>query len=218
MVDFKRAWDKFSLLFWKNWLLQRRHRQQTVIEILVPVIFCALLVVIRSLVVAETIDTNTIYDQFSPDNIPDINVSFPYNCDDVTLFNCANVSIPETTTIRPSSTSLPSADAVPTERVDMIEGMDGRWQELIKDQIDPGIICKFLFDMSNSLSKNESERESGSKDFYKMAQERFDRIKGKYNKETAERYKSFGNQLDILYRLFPDMFAFYKSGFITLKR
>ncbi|KAK9729459.1 hypothetical protein QE152_g15934 [Popillia japonica] len=46
-------WDKFLLLTWKNWLLQWRHPIQTLIEILAPVFFAALLVLIRGLVVPE---------------------------------------------------------------------------------------------------------------------------------------------------------------------
>lgn len=34
---------------WKNWTLQWRHKIQTVVEILVPVLFAALLVLIRGL-------------------------------------------------------------------------------------------------------------------------------------------------------------------------
>ncbi|XP_050517572.1 phospholipid-transporting ATPase ABCA3-like isoform X2 [Diabrotica virgifera virgifera] len=41
--------DKFILLMWKNWLLQYRKPVQTAVEILAPVIFSILLVVIRSL-------------------------------------------------------------------------------------------------------------------------------------------------------------------------
>lgn len=41
---------KFRLLMWKNWLLQWRHKLRTSVEILAPVIFSALLVIIRSLV------------------------------------------------------------------------------------------------------------------------------------------------------------------------
>lgn len=43
-------WDKFRLLMWKNWLLQYRHKTQTVVQLLVPVLFSALLVLIRGLV------------------------------------------------------------------------------------------------------------------------------------------------------------------------
>lgn len=42
---------KFRLLMWKNWLLQWRHKLSTTVEVLAPVIFSALLVVIRGLVV-----------------------------------------------------------------------------------------------------------------------------------------------------------------------
>ncbi|XP_037025654.1 ATP-binding cassette sub-family A member 3-like isoform X1 [Bradysia coprophila] len=43
-------WDKFRLLMWKNWLLQYRHKTQTIVQLLVPVLFSALLVLIRGLV------------------------------------------------------------------------------------------------------------------------------------------------------------------------
>jgi hypothetical protein len=46
-------WQKFSLLMWKNYLLQWRHPFQTVLEIAIPVLFSALLVLIRSLVTPE---------------------------------------------------------------------------------------------------------------------------------------------------------------------
>ncbi|XP_044270584.1 phospholipid-transporting ATPase ABCA3-like isoform X2 [Tribolium madens] len=46
--------DKFLLLMWKNWLLQYRRPLQTLVEILAPVLFSILLVVIRSLVDPET--------------------------------------------------------------------------------------------------------------------------------------------------------------------
>nr|XP_022919055.1 ATP-binding cassette sub-family A member 3-like isoform X1 [Onthophagus taurus] len=48
-----RNFHKFRLLFWKNYLLQRRHPIQTLIFILVPVLFVALLVFIRRLVNPE---------------------------------------------------------------------------------------------------------------------------------------------------------------------
>lgn len=54
-------WHKFKLLMWKNWLLQKRHRTQTIVEILAPVLFASLLVIIRSLVKAEAIKDTTRY-------------------------------------------------------------------------------------------------------------------------------------------------------------
>lgn len=47
------AWDKFLLLSWKNWIIQLRHPIQTLFEVLVPVLVCALLILIRGLVEVE---------------------------------------------------------------------------------------------------------------------------------------------------------------------
>lgn len=49
-------WDKFILLMWKNWVLQYRRPIQTVIEVLAPVAFSILLVVLRSLVEPNELD------------------------------------------------------------------------------------------------------------------------------------------------------------------
>ncbi|XP_076264015.1 ATP binding cassette subfamily A member 3 isoform X2 [Rhynchophorus ferrugineus] len=54
---------KFLLLMWKNWLLQYRKPIQTLIEILAPVLFSILLVLIRSLVDPEPHDA-VIYNPF----------------------------------------------------------------------------------------------------------------------------------------------------------
>lgn len=59
--------DKFLLLMWKNWILQIRHPVQTILEIAAPVLFCALLVLIRSLVDPE--EQNAVfYPTFDPKN------------------------------------------------------------------------------------------------------------------------------------------------------
>ncbi|KAG5683919.1 hypothetical protein PVAND_013177 [Polypedilum vanderplanki] len=44
------AWDKFLLLSWKNWLIQIRHPIQTVLEVMIPILVCAFLILIRGLV------------------------------------------------------------------------------------------------------------------------------------------------------------------------
>lgn len=67
-----RNWDKFCLLLWKNWLLQWRHKIQTVVEILAPVFFSGLLVLIRSLVEPE----NKAVSMFQPFN-PLVDLPFP---------------------------------------------------------------------------------------------------------------------------------------------
>lgn len=46
---------------WKNWLLQWRHKLQTIIEIVIPALFSALVVLIRSLVDPEVYKDATIY-------------------------------------------------------------------------------------------------------------------------------------------------------------
>lgn len=62
-------WDKFRLLLWKNWLLQWRHPIQTVIEVLAPVIFAALLVLIRGLVEPVPMDQR-VFSPFTIDYFP----------------------------------------------------------------------------------------------------------------------------------------------------
>jgi ATP-binding cassette, subfamily A (ABC1), member 3 len=55
------AWDKFLLLSWKNWIIQIRHPVQTIFEILVPVIVCALVTVIRGYVSVTEFKNSTNY-------------------------------------------------------------------------------------------------------------------------------------------------------------
>lgn len=56
--------DKFRLLMWKNGLLQWRHPTQTIIEILVPVLFSVILVMIRSIVSPDVYTSPTLYEPF----------------------------------------------------------------------------------------------------------------------------------------------------------
>ncbi|KFB51722.1 AGAP007504-PA-like protein [Anopheles sinensis] len=44
------SWDKFLLLLWKNWIIQKRHYVQTAFEITIPVLACSLLILVRGLV------------------------------------------------------------------------------------------------------------------------------------------------------------------------
>ncbi|KAJ0177199.1 hypothetical protein K1T71_007208 [Dendrolimus kikuchii] len=59
------ALNKLKLLIWKNFLLQRRHKWQTLFEILSPVIFALLLIVIRCLLVPKSIPSMN-YPPFLP--------------------------------------------------------------------------------------------------------------------------------------------------------
>lgn len=56
--------DKFRLLMWKNSLLQWRHPIQTIIEIMIPVLFSAILLMIRSIVSPDVYSSPTTYQPF----------------------------------------------------------------------------------------------------------------------------------------------------------
>lgn len=64
------AWDKFLLLLWKNWLIQIRHPVQTIFEVLVPVLVCALVVLIRGYVNTNEFKTDTRYSAIDTNFIP----------------------------------------------------------------------------------------------------------------------------------------------------
>lgn len=55
------SWDKFQLLLWKNWTIQKRHYIQTIFEILIPVLCCSMLILVRGLVDPEIIDHPTVF-------------------------------------------------------------------------------------------------------------------------------------------------------------
>uniref|UniRef100_A0A182IZM7 ABC transporter domain-containing protein n=1 Tax=Anopheles atroparvus TaxID=41427 RepID=A0A182IZM7_ANOAO len=59
-------WDKFVLLLWKNWIIQKRHYVQTAFEITIPVLACSLLILVRGLV------TPTVYS--APTTFSSLNV------------------------------------------------------------------------------------------------------------------------------------------------
>jgi ATP-binding cassette, subfamily A (ABC1), member 3 len=63
------AWDKFLLLLWKNWLIQIRHPVQTIFEVLVPVLVCALVVLIRGYVNTNEFKKDTRYSAIENDFI-----------------------------------------------------------------------------------------------------------------------------------------------------
>lgn len=69
MQNINSYWNKFVLLMWKNVLLLRRHKLQTFLEIITPVIFSGLLVMIRILVQPEIITESTRYHEITLNNI-----------------------------------------------------------------------------------------------------------------------------------------------------
>lgn len=67
------GWSRFKLLLWKNWVVQKRHKIQTLVEIALPVFFACLLVIIRDLAPADVWKNATIYPAYRlSQNLPDI--------------------------------------------------------------------------------------------------------------------------------------------------
>lgn len=55
---------KFRLLMWKNCLIQYRHPIHTVFDVMAPVLFTLLLVMIRIVVDPTVTENNTLYESF----------------------------------------------------------------------------------------------------------------------------------------------------------
>ncbi|XP_071943840.1 phospholipid-transporting ATPase ABCA3-like [Antedon mediterranea] len=66
MAGFK----QFGLLFWKNWILQKRKPLVTVFEIGLPVIFAAILLIARGFIEPVDYTKPTIYGDFQVNNLP----------------------------------------------------------------------------------------------------------------------------------------------------
>ena len=67
------GWSRFKLLLWKNWVVQKRHKIQTLVEIALPVFFASLLVIIRDLAPADVYQNATVYPAYRlSQNLPDI--------------------------------------------------------------------------------------------------------------------------------------------------
>uniref|UniRef100_F6USW1 ABC transporter domain-containing protein n=1 Tax=Ciona intestinalis TaxID=7719 RepID=F6USW1_CIOIN len=66
---------QFCLLFWKNFVLQKRRPIATVIELLLPLLFAVLLVIIRQEVDVTNYPNITTWREFSVNNLPE----FPYS-------------------------------------------------------------------------------------------------------------------------------------------
>ncbi|XP_053687488.1 phospholipid-transporting ATPase ABCA3-like [Sabethes cyaneus] len=71
------SWDKFLLLVWKNWIIQKRHYVQTLFEILIPAVCCAVLILVRGLVDPELFDQPSVWEPLPTDTVehmlPDVN-------------------------------------------------------------------------------------------------------------------------------------------------
>ena len=69
------GWSKFRLLLWKNWMIQRRNKLQTLFEVALPVFFASLLVIIRDLAPADVYQNATIYPAYTIGQLPVIGPS-----------------------------------------------------------------------------------------------------------------------------------------------
>ncbi|XP_055537148.1 phospholipid-transporting ATPase ABCA3-like isoform X2 [Wyeomyia smithii] len=65
-------WDKFLLLVWKNWIIQKRHYVQTLFEILIPAICCAVLILVRGLVDPEMFNEPSVWEPLPTDTLEHI--------------------------------------------------------------------------------------------------------------------------------------------------
>lgn len=63
---------RFTLLVWKNYKLQMRHKIQTVTEVLLPLLFTIVLVIVRNIVPSNHITEPTIYGPLLIENYPPI--------------------------------------------------------------------------------------------------------------------------------------------------
>lgn len=64
--------EKFNLLLWKNYILGLRHWVQTIFEVLIPVICCALLILIRALVTPDEYDDPTIFQELDLNSVQQV--------------------------------------------------------------------------------------------------------------------------------------------------
>ncbi|XP_058465468.1 phospholipid-transporting ATPase ABCA3-like [Malaya genurostris] len=71
------SWDKFCLLLWKNWTIQKRHYIQTIFEILIPALCCSMLILVRGLVDPEMVNEPTIFIPLEVDTFQIPNLVIP---------------------------------------------------------------------------------------------------------------------------------------------
>ena len=67
-------WQKFRLLLWKNYILQKRHLIQTILEIILPLVFVVVLVIVRDVVNSDVID-KVEYPPWSPTELNGTRIS-----------------------------------------------------------------------------------------------------------------------------------------------
>ncbi|XP_053689795.1 phospholipid-transporting ATPase ABCA3-like [Sabethes cyaneus] len=86
-------WEKFKLLLWKNWIIQKRHYVQTIFEIMIPVLACSLLILVRGLVNPSTYSKPVIFDSLNVSSIAGIRTMVTNYPIELTLAFAPNNSI-----------------------------------------------------------------------------------------------------------------------------
>ncbi|XP_055623836.1 phospholipid-transporting ATPase ABCA3-like [Toxorhynchites rutilus septentrionalis] len=69
--------DKFLLLLWKNWIIQKRHYFQTFFEVIIPVLCCSILLLLRGLVDPNMVKESSIFRPILTDVLPPIRQTNP---------------------------------------------------------------------------------------------------------------------------------------------
>ena len=64
------GWSKFSLLMWKNWILQKRHPWKVAFELLLPILLALLLAGIRNTAEIENYPNATLYEPYTINAYP----------------------------------------------------------------------------------------------------------------------------------------------------
>ena len=62
--------EQFKILFWKNFILQRRSILGTILEICLPALFAIILLPIRKIVIADYHANDTVFQSFSVNKLP----------------------------------------------------------------------------------------------------------------------------------------------------
>lgn len=70
LAQLKNDLRQLKLLLWKNFLIQKRSKIGTLMEIIVPTIFVMILLPIRTIVKSEYFPTDTVFEEFNFSQLP----------------------------------------------------------------------------------------------------------------------------------------------------
>lgn len=76
MDTLKNNWNKLRLVLWKNFLLIWRNKKQFIVEILVPILFCFILLMMRIGNGLLNYDRVTTFQPFEVDTLNRLNIRY----------------------------------------------------------------------------------------------------------------------------------------------